>query len=57
MTAPVPIRPSDPAPQEDGVKWLCLLLAEVFRAFLALAAKRYPEARGRFECPHCGWRQ
>jgi len=43
-----------PAEPEDGTRWLALVLAEMLRTGLALLAKRYPEARGRTECPRCG---
>lgn len=41
---------------DGGVRWLVLLIGELARSFLSLAAKRYPEVRGKVECPHCGWR-
>lgn len=42
---------------DDGVRWLALLIAELFRVGLSLIAKRYPEARGTVRCEHCGHRQ
>lgn len=41
---------------DDGTRWLALVLAEMLRTGLALIAKRYPEARGKVECPRCGFR-
>jgi hypothetical protein len=42
---------------DDGVRWLALVLAELFRVGLSLIAKRYPEARGQVRCGRCGHRQ
>ncbi len=43
-----------PAEPDGGTRWLALVLAEMLRVGLALLAKRYPEARGKAECPRCG---
>ena len=47
-----------PEPEQDteSVRWLALVLAELFRVGLAMISKRYPEARGKQTCGHCGWR-
>lgn len=42
--------------EDDGVRWLALVLAEMLRVGLAMIAKRYPEARGSMRCGHCGHR-
>lgn len=41
---------------QDGTKWLALVVAEMLRVGLALIAKRYPEARTVPTCPRCGHR-
>lgn len=48
---------SEPARTDDGVYWLAMVLAELFRVGLSLIAKRYPEARGQVRCGRCGHRQ
>lgn len=54
---PSPIRPlPEPSSEPESVKWLALVLAEMFRVGLSLIAKRYPEARGKTACQKCGWR-
>lgn len=45
-----------PEPEPESVRWLALVLAEMFRTGLGLIAKRYPEARGKTTCNHCGKR-
>jgi len=52
---PRPIR-AIPVSEPENVKWLALVLAETFRVFLALIAKRYPEAKGKHVCEKCGYR-
>lgn len=43
-----------PETEPESVKWLALVLAEMFRHGITLIAKRYPEARGK--CANCGKR-
>lgn len=54
----VAIAPREPVSRtdDDGVRWLALVVAEMLRVGLALIAKRYPEARGAMTCPRCGHR-
>lgn len=47
---------ADPRRDEDGVRWLALTLAEAARVLLAGIVRRYPEARTKAKCPHCGHR-
>lgn len=47
---------TDDDTDEDGVRWLALVIAEMLRVGLALLAKRYPEARATVHCPKCGHR-
>lgn len=42
---------------DDGVRWLVGVMAELSWRFLGHAIKRFPElGRGKHQCPHCGKR-
>ena len=55
MASAAPVREERDA-EQDGVRWLALVIAEMLRVGLALIAKRYPEARPSLRCGHCGHR-